>query len=396
MTDRLYYTNADLLTFDATVRSSDNVDGRAHVVLDRTAFYPTSGGQPFDTGTIGGAAVLDVFDRDDDGEIVHVVERGLTVGAGVRGEIDAARRLDHMQQHTGQHVLSAAFVRTIDVATVSFHLGAETSTIDLAREVTAAEIARGETEANRVVWEDRPVTVRFVSAEEAAQLPLRKTPVRTGSLRLVDIANFDLSACGGTHVARTGMIGVIAVSGWERFKGATRISFVCGGRALAAFRAQRDALANATRVVSVSSAELAPALERLQQDARAQGRALKRLQESLAKYRGAELRSSAETIGPYRGVLISDAESDAAAIKVLASAIVEAGDLVAVVTGAGQPVPVVVTRSGGVQLDAGEIVRELASGLGGRGGGRPELAQGGIAGTPEGILARAREILKRM
>jgi len=298
VTERLYYSDSHLIEFEARVVDvTERVSGWTALVLNRTAFYPTGGGQPSDTGTLDGLRVVECIDDGDRG-VLHVVQ-GVTpaVDAIVRGRVDWRRRLDHMQQHTGQHVLSAAFVRTIDVATVSFHLGAETSTIDLAREVTAAEIARGETEANRVVWEDRPVTVRFVSAEEAAQLPLRKTPVRTGSLRLVDIADFDLSACGGTHVARTGMIGVIAVSGWERFKGATRISFVCGGRALAAFRAQRDALANATRVVSVSSAELAPALERLQQDARAQGRALKRLQESLAKYRGAELRGTAETIG---------------------------------------------------------------------------------------------------
>src|SRR5262249_52060133 len=155
--------------------------------------------------------------------------------------VDWARRFDHMQQHTGQHVLSAAFERLFHIRTVSFHMGAEASTIDLAREATPAEIAAAEDNANRVVWEDRPVAIRYASAEEAAKMPLRKEPVRGGTLRLIDVADFDLSACGGTHVARTGAIGVIVVSRWERFKGGQRVEFLCGGRALRAYRLLRDA-----------------------------------------------------------------------------------------------------------------------------------------------------------
>ena len=219
MTNRLYYTDPYLQAFDATVTAVDRVGDRTVVALDRTAFYPTSGGQPYDTGTLGALRVVDVFDRDD-GSIAHVVE-GIPPQPGqqVRGEIDWRRRFDHMQQHTGQHVLSAAFEHLFRVRTVSFHLGADVSTIDLARETTAAEIDAAEREANRVVWEDRPVTIRFASAEEAASLPLRKEPKREGTLRLIDVERFDLSACGGTHVARTGAIGIIAVAAWERFKG---------------------------------------------------------------------------------------------------------------------------------------------------------------------------------
>ena len=163
-------------------------------------------------------------------------------GQVVHGEIDWPRRFDHMQQHTGQHVLSAAFDQLFGVRTVSFHLGAAVSTIDLAREMSPAEIAAAEAEANRVVWEDRPVAIRFADAEEAARLPLRKEPARGGMLRLIDVEDFDLSACGGTHVARTGGIGVIAVASWERFKGGQRLEFLCGGRALAGYRtlARRD------------------------------------------------------------------------------------------------------------------------------------------------------------
>src|SRR6266540_3998223 len=222
MSTRIYYTDPYCLEFDATVTAiapaaastaaPADGDSRWRVVLDRSAFYPTSGGQPFDTGTLGAARV-----------------------------IDAVRRRDHMQQHTGQHILSAAFDRLLNVRTESFHLGATSATIDLAREVTPAEIARAEEAANAVIWEDRPVAVRFVSPEEAATLPLRKEPKKDGELRLVEITEWDLSACGGTHVARTGEVGIIAVKGWERFKGASRVEFVCGVRALATFRELRDA-----------------------------------------------------------------------------------------------------------------------------------------------------------
>src|SRR6266540_316643 len=249
MSTRIYYTDPYCLEFDATVTAiapaaastaaPADGDSRWRVVLDRSAFYPTSGGQPFDTGTLGAARVLDV--SDDSGPVEHITDAPLDVGQRVHGVIDAVRRRDHMQQHTGQHILSAAFDRLLNVRTESFHLGATSATIDLAREVTPAEIARAEEAANAVIWEDRPVAVRFVSPEEAATLPLRKEPKKDGELRLVEITEWDLSACGGTHVARTGEVGIIAVKGWERFKGASRVEFVCGVRALATFRELRDA-----------------------------------------------------------------------------------------------------------------------------------------------------------
>ena len=174
MTERLYYSNSSLTEFEATVvEATTTEDGRHAVLLDRTAFYPTSGGQPFDTGLLGDARVIDVVDRED-GAILHVVDRPLSVGAGVRGHVDWVRRFDHMQQHTGQHVLSAAFDRVAGVPTVSFHLGESSSTIDLAREISARDVEGAEDEANRVVWADRPVTIRFADAEEVARLPLRK------------------------------------------------------------------------------------------------------------------------------------------------------------------------------------------------------------------------------
>ncbi|MFI5178007.1 MAG: DHHA1 domain-containing protein [Vicinamibacterales bacterium] len=381
-----------LASFDAIVLSSETHDGHPVVVLDQTAFYPTSGGQPYDTGRLGGVRVLDVVDRED-GTIAHVTDGGLPAGTTVHGDIDWPRRFDHMQQHTGQHLLSAAFDREHHVRTTSFHLGADGSTIDLAREVSPEEIRQAEDLANQIVWEDRPVGIRFATEEEASRLPLRKEPTRTGPLRLIDISGFDLSACGGTHVPRTGMIGIIAVTAWERFKGATRLTFACGGRALTSHRALRDVVSAATRALSIPAAELAPALERLRAESRDQSRALRQLQEEVAAHRAASLRATAETIGPVRGVLSTVAGWDAAALKTLAVAIVSDAGLVAVLVGDGRPVPVVIARSADVSVDASAWMRRAAAELGGRGGGRPELAQGGLDATADQVLAFARRTL---
>ncbi|HET9369950.1 MAG TPA: DHHA1 domain-containing protein [Vicinamibacterales bacterium] len=392
MTTRLYYTDPLLTTFDATVVSCEPAAAGFDVALDQTAFYPTSGGQPFDTGRLGAASVIEVVDRDD-GSIAHLVDAPLAVDTRVLGQIDWARRFDHMQQHTGQHVLSAAFDRLCGVRTTSFHLGADASTIDLAREVTAAEVAAAEDEACRIVWEDRPVEVRFVSEEEARALPLRKESLRTGELRLVEIEDFDLSACGGTHVPTTGRIGIIAVAGRERFKGASRITFVCGGRALRSHGRLRDIVEAASRSLSVSGNEVPDAVARLGDALREANRHRKVMSEELAGFRAAHWASEAETIGAHRVVLRHESDSDAVMLKTLASAIVKDGGRVAVLVGAGEPRAVVAARSSDVAWDAGAWIKQAAATLGGRGGGRPELAQAGIAAPAETILALARESL---
>ncbi len=393
MTDRLYYTDPYLREFDATVRRVETRGGRTMVTLDRTAFYPTSGGQPFDTGTLGPFRVVDVVDEDD-GSIAHIVEAGTAAaGAVVHGAIDWRRRFDHMQQHTGQHVLSAAFERLFHVRTVSFHLGGDMSTIDLAREASPQEIAAAEDEANRVVWEDRPVAIRFADAEEAARLPLRKEPARGGTLRLIDVEDFDLSACGGTHVARTGAIGVIAVSKWERFKGGQRLEFVCGGRALRAYRLLRDATATSVKLLSVLPAELPAAIERLLGDAKEQTRARTALQHELARYRADELAAGADVIGGLR-LVASAADVDANGLKALAAAIAAKPGHVAALVSRSSPALVVVARASDLDASAQQIVASLLAKFGGRGGGRPELAQGGgLSGSPDEILALVRQLL---
>jgi alanyl-tRNA synthetase len=392
MTRRLYYTDASLLSFDARVRSCEPAGDAYRVVLDQTAFYPTSGGQPFDTGHLADAVVRDVVDEGD--EVVHVTTQAVAVGTDVRGEIDPQRRLDHMQQHSGQHILSAAFERRLGVATVSFHLGAEFSTIDLGREVTATEIDAAEAEANLVVWENRAVSTRFATVEEAATLPLRKPPpARDGRLRLVEVAGFDLSACGGTHVSRTGAVGVIVTTGWERVKGGTRLSFACGERARRAFSALREASGTAARLLSVASADLATGVERVVTQSRELEKAVRRLREELGEYRAAELVRRAETIGSYSVVIGTAREADIAGLKALGAAVVRRGTLVVALVGDGTPAPTVLVRSAVLDLDLSLLMRVLVDKFGGRGGGRPELAQGGLPAAPMDIIDAIRRHL---
>jgi alanyl-tRNA synthetase len=213
-------------------------------------------------------------------------------------------------------------------------------------------------------------------------------------LRVVEVPDFDLSACGGTHVPRTGMVGMIAVSGWERFKGGTRVAFVCGGRALAAFGASRDVLAAVTRTLSIAPVDLPAAVERLQRESRESARTMRALREDLARFQAAGLRQAAETIGGRRVVLTAAPESDAGVLKSLAAAVVAEPGFIIVATGAGRPVPVVVARSSDVVFDASAWMAQAAKALGGRGGGRPELAQGGLQADAAGVLAYARETLQ--
>jgi alanyl-tRNA synthetase len=396
MTTRLYYTAPYERSFEAAVVSCEAHSARVEVLLDRTAFYPTSGGQPFDIGSLGEAVVLDVLDRDD-GEIVHVVDRPLAVGATVTGAIDWKRRFDHMQQHTGQHVLSAAYDHLFNARTESFHLGSTASTIDLGRPVSAEEIQAAEDEANRIVWDDRPVSIRFVTAEEAARLPLRKEPARTGSLRLIEVEDFDLSACGGTHVSRTGAVGVIATSGWEKFRGGTRVEFLCGGRTLGRFREWRAALAATARHLSVSASDLAATVERMGSEAKSLQRTIRALQEQLAIHEAKVLlgRGAADN---GRLVVVEALEGwDAPGLKALATAIT-AGAAHSVVALFSRSVPalVVVARGASVLLDASAVLKALVGQFGGKGGGKPDLAQGGgLNADADDLVAAASALLRR-
>ena len=394
MTERLYYTEPYRTSFDAKVLAVDEQNGKQHVTLDQTAFYPTSGGQPFDTGTLGGGAVVDVIDRED-GTVAHVVTGTLSPGAVVQGEIDWARRFDHMQQHTGQHVLSAAFDRLFGVRTESFHLGQLSATIDLSREVSAAEVAKAEGDANRVVWENRPVTIRFATSEEAAQMGMRKESARSGTLRLIDVQDYDLSACGGTHVAGTGAIGMIAIGGWEKFKGGSRVEFLCGGRALQRFRVWRDSLSAVQKHLSVPPIEMAASIERMQEDAKGLQRTIRGFQEKLATHEAQAILARGTRAGDQVVIAEALAGWDAQGVKAIAVAITAAEPkAVVVLFTATAPAQVVIARGSHAKVDASALLKQLAAKFGGKGGGKPDLAQGGgLAANSVDLLAAAREIL---
>jgi alanyl-tRNA synthetase len=399
MTDRLYYTDSYLTDFEASVVEAGEIQGRPYVVLDRSAFYPTSGGQPYDTGTLGSRRVVDGLDREDDGAVLHVLDDSLTDVATERqprvtGHIDWPRRLDHMQHHTGQHVLSAAFVRTSTLPTVSFHLGAELCTIDLAGSAGAEEIRKAEDEANRVVWENRPVVVRFVAEDEAARLPLRKTPVRGGTLRIVEVADFDLSACGGTHVPNTGVIGAIAVQAWEKYKGGTRVSFVCGGRVVSRFRSYRETVGEVVCQLSVLPEELPGAVARLHGEVRELRQQAKGLEDAVAGYQADELARGAEPAGQTLVVCRVIEGRDASTLKSLAQAIAAKPRHLAVLISDTRPVQVVVARASDAQGDAAALLKALIGRFGGRGGGKAEAAQGGgLDAAPAEVRTVAQGLL---
>jgi alanyl-tRNA synthetase len=395
MTHRIYFSEPYRTSFEASVVSCQRRADHFEVVLDQTAFYPTSGGQPFDVGTLGGARVIEVIDRED-AEIAHVTDQALPVGSSVAGQIEWPRRFDHMQQHTGQHVLSAAFDHLFEVRTESFHLGRDSSSIDLAREVNADQIRTAEIESNRIVWEDRPVHIRFAEAGEARHLPLRKESQRSGPLRLIEVENFDLSACGGTHVARTGGIGIIAIAGWERFKGGSRVQFLCGGRALLRFGEWRDALAATGRHLSVQPPELAAAVEKLQVESKNLQKTIRAQQEQLAAHEARALVDRAERVDG-RLILVEALHGwDAAGLKALAASATSSVPALAVALfSRSTPAVVVIAAGGEAGVDSAAVLKSLTTNFGGKGGGRRELAQGGGFGAPvEHLLDEARRALR--
>jgi len=393
---RIYYTDPYCRRFDAVVTDAFDLDRRPAVVLDRTAFYPSSGGQPFDTGRLGGTTVVEV--ADDERGVVHVLSAPLAAGATVGGEIDWTRRFDHMQQHTGQHVLSAAFDRLFGNQTTGFHMGADTSTIDLAREASRDELARAEDEANRIVWEDREVSIRFVDPSKrdpnGPALQLRKESAREGVLRLIEVAGFDLSACGGTHVARTGAIGMVAIASAEKVRGGTRVTFACGDRALRMFRTLRDSVTASMRALSVLPAQVPAAVERMQAEARDLRRTVKRFQHAAAAHEAARLTRESPEVSGVRIVAAALDGWDVGGLKAIAATITTTAPAAVALFSSGAPYDVVIARSPGVPVLAHEILRILLDQFGGRGGGKPDLAQGGgLAGDPRRVLDAAFRLI---
>jgi len=382
-TERLYYHDSFLYAFDAHVVETVQRERKHAIILDRTAFYPTSGGQVHDTGRLRlgdnrEVAVAEVADEED-GRILHFTAEPLAAGTAVHGSIDAARRRDHMQQHSGQHVLSAAFIRLFDMPTVSFHMGAESCTIDLETSgLSPKQVEEAERLANEIVLEDRPVAIRFVSLEEARGLGLRKLPPqRSGDLRLIDIKDFDLTACGGTHVASTGQVGAILLRKTEKVKQGVRVEFVCGLRAVSTGRKDYSTLTEAAALFSSHMYDLPQQIRKSLEESKAAGKAQQKLLEELAELT-AERMLAAATALP-RVITQVFPERDAVFIKLLAQKLTAGKPDLVVLLAAGSVQPALVfAQSPGQKSNMGQLMKDAMAQLGGRGGGTAEMAQGGL------------------
>jgi alanyl-tRNA synthetase len=365
--DRLYYTDSYLREFPARIVARDG----PRVYLDRTAFYPTSGGQPFDTGFIGGVAVTDVI--DEDGQIAHVTEAAVEAD-DVQCAIDWPRRFDHMQQHSGQHLLSAVFIEMYGFQTVSFHLGRDGSTIDLdVPAISPEQVAAVEQWANQTVFENRTIASSF----EQEPTDLRKASNREGSLRIVTIRDLDRSACGGTHVRATGEIGPILIRKLEKIRNTVRIEFLCGMRAVRRARADYDGL---NRIAQVFSSPLddAPGLVAAQREALdAAEKASRRLDEEIAKYRAKELYDATAPDAHGMRRLTRRAGGRMEDLRLLAQnfTVHPQAIFVGVIE---EPPSVLLASSADAGVDAARKLKELLAAAGGRGGGSARMAQGSV------------------
>ncbi|HEV8486018.1 MAG TPA: DHHA1 domain-containing protein [Blastocatellia bacterium] len=379
-TERLYFNDSNLLEFSAVVVGVVPSERGDQVVLDQTAFYPTGGGQPNDIGKLNSAEVVDVFE-DQAGAIVHLVKETsvFTAGQRVDGIVGRARRLDHLQQHSGQHILSQAFVQACGAETRSFHLGALTSTIDIDLQLPTDDLMRAaEDIANAVVLEDRPMRIHLVNEEEAARLPLRKESAVQGTIRVIEVENFDWSPCGGTHAARTGQIGMIAIRSYERARKMTRVEFVCGRRALLDYREANNTAVAVARLFSADRDATPDLVAGAIKETKTLKKRIRELLELAMTAEASRLLKDAARVGEFKLVRAVFDDRELEEIRVLATKIVEQEAAVALLgTKDAAAARLVFARSGSLPQNMGQLLTEACQVLGGRGGGKPDLAQGG-------------------
>ena len=394
MTQRLYYHDSFLYDFEAEVREITGGPKPA-LILDRTAFYPTSGGQVFDTGLIETEneklRVTEVGDAED-GRVIHYLEaplKEIKPGTRVRGQIDATRRRDHMQQHTGQHVLSAAFVRLYNMPTVSFHMGDDYCSIDLdTATLTKEQVEQAERLGNEIILENRQVQIRFVTREEAGKLGLRKVPpAERDELRLIDIHEFDLSACGGTHVNQTGQIGCVLLRKTERVRQGWRVEFVAGQRAVATARRDFTTLTEAAGLFSAHIYDVPQQVRKSLDEIKSLRKQREQSLEELSEAQAAALLAETPEAEGRRLVIRSFADRDMNFLKVLAQRATRLGPNVVTLLGTTSPQPsLVFAQSIGQLYDMGALMKGTVSKFGGRGGGSRDMAQGGLP-SADGIQA---------
>ncbi len=385
-TERLYYNDSYALDFDARVVEQTTYEERPALVLDRTYFYPEGGGQPPDTGQINGVRVIDVQTRETDQAVLHVLE-GQLPDTYVEAHIDAARRFDHMQHHSGQHVLSQALSRAAQADTLSVHMSDSTMTIDVNRiNLLPEEWLAVEDLANQIVFENRAVRAWFPEPAELKALALRKLPDVSSKVRVVDVGGFDITACGGTHVARTGEIGPIKVVRFERRGDTTRLEFKCGQRALRDYRDKNDVINRLVSDMTVGYWELPDAVKRLRDENKAIQSELKAAREQLSEAEASALLSSASTHGGWQIVAQAFEGRDVGEVRLLAQKLTARPGVIALVGVAGEKAQLLFGRADDVSLDMAQLLKTALAVLkSDRGGGRPNFAQGG--GVPASLEA---------
>ncbi len=401
MTLRLHLDDPYVLEFDAAVLSRREHEGRPAVVLDRTAFYAESGGQPWDTGTLGEARVLAVI--EDAGDVLHVLDRAVAAER-VHGVVDAERRRDHMQQHHGQHLLSKAFVEVARAETVAFHLGGEVTTIDLDRLVAEEQVLAAERRANEVAWEARPVRVSTLTAAEARAQGLEPPDgVETG-VRIVEAEGFDRQPCGGTHPRTTAEVGVVLVTALERYKGGTRVSFVCGHRALAAVAKRLVVLDRLVSTLSAPLDDLVATAQKAKDDLVESERRARGLLERALEGEARRLLDEARGDGPAPtpaapAVVVAALDGwSPNDLRVLATRLVALAPCVALLASRAEKAHLVFAQSEGLPHHVPSLLKAAVERLGGKGGGRGNMAQGGgerldlidevLAGAAEAVRSR--------
>jgi alanyl-tRNA synthetase len=384
LTERLYYEDSYLKEFKAKVIKKIKIDNQPAVVLDETAFYPTSGGQPYDKGVIQDVSVVEVVEEDD--EIVHILKKELKekINSEVVGKIDWKRRFDHMQQHSGQHILSAAFEKLWNADTVSFYLGDEICTLDIMKDnITSEEVKKAEVLSNNIVLENKPVKVYFVGQERANELNLRKIPPQKGDIRIVEIKDFDICACCGTHCGTTGEVGLIKILKWEKRGVKIRLDFICGKRSLKDYYWKNELIKNISNKLTIKDIELGEVVERMLEERKETRKELREIKEKLQEYEAKRLID--ETSMRDNGIRIIKKvfeEKNFQEVRGLVQKIINLDDSVVVLAGIknkgeGEGVKILFACSRVLKYDMNGLIREAGKFIEGRGGGAPNFAQAG-------------------
>ncbi|MFK7803547.1 MAG: DHHA1 domain-containing protein [Anaerolineae bacterium] len=404
MSDRLYYSDAYTTTFEAQVIERLIFNDRPAVVLNRSYFYPTSGGQPHDTGQLIDSDhkvnVVDVLIRKEDGAVVHMLDGELEADQ-VTGQVDWKRRFDHMQHHCGQHVLSRAFIEAVDAPTMSFHMGPEFCTIDIdAQELTPAQILAAEGLANQIVQENRSIIISEVTIDDAKLMPIRKLPpIEDGLVRLVDISDFDLTACGGTHVAHTGEIGLIKVTRLEKRKKMLRVEFLCGNRAIADYGRKTEIMHELTRQLSTGANSLSSSIEKLQQETKSLGREVRYLRKAQMEGIADKLKNGFSRVFDTQLMMYVFTNGESIDdMRQVANILASSKNRIILLGSAGERAMLLFRSSAADKYHMGNLLRSALSHIHSKsGGGQQSLAQGGgQPATAEEVEAALADVKQKI